>query len=291
MGGTSTERDVSLASGRAVARGLREAGYGRVDEVVLERNEARPAPDVEAVFVALHGAYGEDGGVQHDLDLLGLPYVGSGAGASRRAFDKRETKAVLAREGLPTAPFRVLGPGEWEMPIKPPAVVKPPCQGSSAGVGWVFDDADWAKALAGARCYSDEVLVEAYIAGRELTVGIVDGKALPVIEVFAPRGRYDTEAKYTRGRSGYGVVSAEDPVARRCAGLALETFRAFDARGFGRVDFRVDGNARPFVLELNTIPGFTENSLLPKAAAAAGIDFATLCGEILELAVFDPPEG
>lgn len=288
-GGVSSEREVSLRSGRAVAGGLGEAGYN-VALVVLAREAVEGLPaGVEAVFIALHGGYGENGGVQADLDRLGLPYTGSGAAASRLAMDKVATKRLLAARGVPTPEFEVLAAGESRGRLLPPLVVKPPRDGSSVGVTLVRRPDEWAGALAAARQVDSEVLVERYIAGREWTVGVLDGEALPPIEILAPGGWYDYEAKYVAGLTGYCFPegSADAVPVRRCRELALETFRAVGARGLGRVDFRLDADGTPWVLELNTIPGFTATSLLPKAAARAGIGFSRLCARIMELARHD----
>jgi D-alanine-D-alanine ligase len=288
-GGVSSEREVSLRSGEAVAGGLGEAGYN-VALVVLEREAVEGLPaGVEAVFIALHGGYGENGGVQADLDRLGLPYTGSGAAASRLAMDKVATKRLLAARGVPTPEFEVLAAGESRGRLLPPLVVKPPRDGSSVGVTLVRRPDEWAGALAAARQVDSEVLVERYIAGREWTVGVLDGEALPPIEILAPGGWYDYEAKYVAGLADYCFpeCSADAVPVRRCRELALETFRAVGARGPGRVDFRLDADGTPWVLELNTIPGFTATSLLPKAAARAGIGFSRLCARIMELARHD----
>jgi len=283
MGGPSAEREVSLRSGAAVAQGLRAAGYD-VAEVVLEDESFDIPAGVEAVFIALHGRFGEDGGLQTILKRRGIPYAGSGPEASRRAFDKRLTKQVLVREGIPTPPFELLRDGERRsLPL--PVVVKPPRQGSSIGVHRVFHEADWAEALAGALAHDDEVLVEQFIEGRELTVGVLDGTPLPVLEIRPREGFYSYQAKYTAGQSEY-LVPAPIPetTAARCRDLARRTFLVLDAEGFGRVDFRMTEDGDLFVLELNTIPGFTEMSLFPKAARAAGMTFSELCDRIISQA-------
>lgn len=287
MGGVSSEREISLTSGRAVLQGLRDAGYDAVP-VVLDREDFELPDGTEAVFIALHGRYGEDGGVQAALDRRAIPYVGAGAAASRLAFDKILSKRRLTEAGVPTPRYEVLSDGDSRGELEPPVVVKPPRQGSSVGIGWVLEEADWDNALAEARRYDGEVLVEQYIAGREWTVGIIGNRTLPVIEIVAPRGRYDLKAKYTAGVTRYVVLDQQDePAALRCRSLALTAFECLGARGFGRVDFRVDRDGGCYVLELNTIPGFTPTSLLPKAAAAAGIPFHELCARIMEGASFD----
>lgn len=283
MGGSSAEREVSLRSGAAVARGLSDAGY-RVVEVVLDSDELVLPEGVEAVFPALHGAFGEDGAIQALLRDAGIPYAGAGPEASRRAFDKIATKRCLVEAGIPTPPFEVVAAAA-ERRLSLPVVVKPSLQGSSIGLCRVFAEADWADAFADASRYEGEVLVEQLIPGRELTVGVVDGEVLPVLEIRAPNGNYDYAAKYTAGLTEY-LVPAPIPneTNHACREWARQTARVLECSALARIDFRMDPHGGLFVLELNTIPGFTQTSLLPKAAAAAGIDFPTLCGRILETA-------
>ncbi len=284
MGGCSAEREVSLRSGAAVAAALERLGYivTRVD--VTDHTVVLPE-DIEAVFIALHGAFGEDGGVQRLLEERGIPYTGSGPHSSEAAFDKVCTKRILSRYGIPTPTYEILQPGQHRtLPL--PVVTKPIRQGSSLGVHRVGTEEEWPAACESTRRYGAEILVEPYIAGRELTVGIVDGEPLPVIEICAPNGWYDYEAKYTPGRTLYHVPApVSESMRRRCQDLAVATFRALGSRGFGRVDLRGTAEDDLCVLESNTIPGFTETSLLPKAAAHAGISFERLCERILETAV------
>lgn len=286
MGGTSNEREVSLRSGAAVVEGLLEAGFDAVP-VVLEEDRIEALPEgVEAVFLALHGGYGENGGAQADLDRLGVPYTGPGAAASRITIDKIATKRVLEAAGVPTAPFEVLPRGAERTSLALPVVVKPPRDGSSVGISKVTEPGQWAAALKAAREIDaqGEVLVEAYIPGREWTVGVVGGEALPVVEILAPDGWYGFTEKYTKGLTRYVFPEgAEDaPLVASCQVLALLAFEAAGCRGVSRVDFRVTPDGKPYVLEINTIPGFTATSLLPKAAAKKGIAFSALCALLLE---------
>ncbi|MDX9866937.1 MAG: D-alanine--D-alanine ligase [Kiritimatiellia bacterium] len=288
MGGTSSERAVSLRSGEAVVAGLREAGFDAVP-VVLDADRIDTLPSgVEAVFLALHGGYGENGGVQCDLDRLGLPYTGPGAAASRIAMDKIATKRVLEAAGVPTPAFEVLPRGMEKFSLPLPVVVKPPRDGSSVGVVKVTSAAAWPAALeqARARDPQGEVLVEAYIGGREWTVSVLDGEALPVVEIEAPGGWYGFTEKYTSGTTRYTFPEAvEDaPLAAQCRVLALLAYQAVGCRGVSRVDFRVTPAGETFVLEINTIPGFTATSLLPKAAARAGLSFPALCARLIATA-------
>ena len=287
FGGPSAEREVSLRSGRAVAKGLAAAGY-RCVPVDLPGHELSLPAGSEAVFIALHGEYGEDGQVQAGFDRQGMPYTGSGSQSSYRCMDKRESKRVFRAEGIPTPDYEVLAEGEARS-LSLPLVVKPVAQGSSIGVHRVCTDAEWAPAMADALTHGAQVLVEAFIPGRELTVGIVDGDVLPVVEIIAPDAWYDYRAKYTKGQTRYVVPADLDAATTdTCRELAWRAFRALGCRGFGRVDFRLSPAGAPYVLEINTIPGFTETSLLPKAAASAGIGFADLCDRIMNTAAFGP---
>jgi len=294
MGGTSSEREISLTSGRAVAEGLRQAGYA-VESIVLDQDSLEGRLNhVQAVFIALHGGYGENGGVQADLDALRIPYTGSGAQASRTAMCKIATKKLLLKAGVPTADYEALSRGVDRTRIPFPLVTKPPRDGSSVGISCVMSESEWPSALAKARAIDPdgEVLVETYLPGRELTVGIVGDQVLPAIEIQPVRGWYDLKAKYTKGATNYLFPEKPEdvPMVARCREWALAAFRALGCRGLGRVDFRILPDGRPFVLEINTIPGFTPTSLLPKAAARAGIEFPQLCARILSLARHDTHE-
>lgn len=282
-GGVSAEREVSLRSGAAIATGLREAGYDVVEVDVVARELELPA-GVEAVFVALHGEFGEDGGVQRVLEKMGIPYTGSGPEASEAAFDKVRTKELLVAKGVPTPRYELAAAG-GRCGIPLPVVVKPPRQGSSIGVNVVADESQWPAALADALEYGERALVEEFIAGRELTVGIVGNKVLPAVEIVAPGGLYNYQAKYTAGQTQYLVPAPIDgKTAKKCADAAMATFRALGCSGMGRIDIRLGADGGISVLELNNIPGFTATSLLPKAAKEAGMSFPDLCASIMEMA-------
>ena len=283
MGGVSAERDISLRSGAAAVAGLRGSGY-RVTPIDLRTTDLELPSELEAVFLALHGTFGEDGTVQGELARRGIPFTGSGVAASRLAMDKAASKTCWRECGIPTAPFHVLTQSA-PCPLDFPVVVKPVSQGSSIGVHLVRKNADWDAAVADALQYDSRVMVEAYVPGREVTVGILDGTALPVVEIVAPEGWYGFGAKYTTGQTRYDVpaeMQAEE--AARLQEIALQAFRTLGCVGFGRVDFRLPPDSPAMVLEVNTIPGLTETSLLPKAAAAVGISFDCLCGRIMETA-------
>ena len=284
MGGPSTEREVSLCSGRAVARGLHVAGYD-VTEIDIDSHELNIPEKIEAVFIALHGEFGEDGQVQKLLEQRGLPYVGSGPEASKAAFDKRISKRIFVENGIPTPEYEILGKGD-EKTLRFPVVIKPACQGSTIGVHRVLSESEWENARKDTLSYGEEMIVESYIEGQEVTVGIVGNEALPVIEIVAPDGWYSYNAKYTKGVCRYLVPAPIDAMLyRACQDIALRTFEALGCRGFARVDFRISDSDDLYVLELNNIPGFTETSLLPKAAAEMGMGFSELCDRIMAMAL------
>ena len=286
-GGPSAEREVSLRSGAAVARALAALGHA-VHEVDPVPGRLVLPTGTTVVFLALHGTYGEDGQVQSELEALGIPYTGCGVEASRCAFDKALTKERCRAAGVPTARSHVFGAVQTEWPVgwQPPVVLKPVRQGSSVGLHFVEEPARFGDALADALKHDTEVLMEERIIGRETTVGILEDTALPVVEVRPRQGAYDYRNKYTPGATEY-FCPAEFPVSVTAAiqAAALGAFRAVGGRDYARVDVMVRGDGSPVVLEVNTLPGMTETSLLPKAAAAAGLDFGALCERLVELAL------
>lgn len=286
MGGISSERDVSLRSGAAIAQGLRDAGYD-VTEVPIEREEVYGLPEgCEAVFIALHGGYGENGGVQRDLEKLGIPYTGPGPRASAIAMDKILTKEKFVAAGIPTAPYEVLHSGEDKTKLPYPLVVKPPRDGSSVGLTCPVMESNWEKALAAARKVDPEVLVERYVPGREWTVAVINDEPLPVVQIDPKSGVYDFHSKYTAGETVYTLLD-DTPLTKECQALAVKACHAIGVHALGRVDFRVTDVDTCYALEVNTVPGFTATSLVPKAAAKAGIPFPDLCSRILESASFE----
>ena len=282
MGGPSAEREVSLTSGRAVVDALRSAGY-EVSTIDYDGESLALAPDIEAVFIAIHGEFGEDGKVQAELERLGIPYPGTRGNKMPLSFDKITTKRLLVEHGLPTATFEVLREGD-ERSLPLPVVVKAPKQGSTIGLHLVFEESEWAPAVADVLTYGEEYLVETFIPGRELTAGLLDGDPLPLVEIKPAEGFYDYAAKYVTGDTTY-VCPAELPqdITDQVQALAAKCFSVLGAEHLGRVDFRLNEAGELFILELNTIPGFTATSLLPKAAAAKGIDFENLCRLIMEM--------
>jgi D-alanine-D-alanine ligase len=287
LGGPSAEREISLRSGAAVAKALRSLGHN-VSELDPRTPDWCLPPKTDVVFLALHGTYGEDGTVQKQLDAQGVPYTGCDAESSRVAFDKVLTKQRCIKAGVPTAKFLTVNTPEAPFPadFKLPMVVKPTRQGSSVGLQFVDRAEDWLGALADALRFDSEVLIEEKIIGREATVAILDGKALPVVEVCPKSGSYDYSNKYTAGATEYYCPADFDKAtASRIQSSALGAFKAVGGRDYARVDVMVRPDGSPVVLEVNTLPGMTETSLMPKAAAAAGIDFAVLCRRMVELAL------
>ena len=287
LGGPSAEREVSLRSGAAVAKALRSLGHN-VTEVDPKDGQFDLPPKTDVVFLALHGTYGEDGTVQRQLDKLGVLYTGCDAEASRIAFDKVLTKQRCLQSAVPTAKYLVVKSASEPFPrnFQPPLVVKPVRQGSSVGLRFVEQKTDWLAALAVALQFDSEVLVEEKITGRETTVGILGGEALPVVEVRPKVGGYDYKNKYTAGNTEYFCPAEFDAVVtKRIQDAALGAFRAIGGRDYARVDVMVRANGEPVVLEVNTLPGMTETSLLPKAAFAAGLNYAQLCQRMVDLAL------
>lgn len=290
LGGPSAERAVSLRSGAAVAQALRGLGH-QVRELDPQTPDWSLAPGTEVVFLALHGTYGEDGAVQQRLEALGVPYTGCGPEASRLAFDKILTKERCLEAGVPTARYLVVTSPHTPWPVgwSPPVVVKPACQGSSVGLMFVDRVSEWAPALTEAFRFGSPLLVEERIVGRETTVGILDGQALPVVEVRPKDGSYDYHNKYTAGATDYLCPAPfEEAVTRGIQAAGLGAFRAIGGRDYARVDVMVRPDGSPVVLEVNTLPGMTETSLLPKAAAQIGLDFPALCQKMITLALRRP---
>lgn len=287
LGGPSAERDVSLRSGASVAAALRSLGH-TVTELDPQKPGWKLSRETDVVFLALHGTYGEDGTVQEELELLGVPYTGCDVAASRVGFDKALTKQRCVAAGVPTARSFVLETAKtpWPMGWNPPMVIKPVRQGSSVGLQFVERVEEWSAALTESLRHDSQVLVEEKIIGRETTVGILDGKPLPVVEVRPKSGVYDYRTKYSVGATEYFCPAPfDEATTKRVQAAGLAAFKAIGGRDYSRVDVMVRANGDPVVLEVNTLPGMTETSLLPKAAAAAGIGYADLCQRMVELAL------
>ena len=291
MGGPGSEREISLASGKAVLKALLSLGLDAV-AVDVTGPEIELPPGTDLAFNVIHGTFGEDGRLQEILEGLGIPYTGAGVKSSRIAFDKNLAKAAFVEHGVPTPRAEIIdvssGPRLPSFPA--PFVVKPPREGSSVGVHIVRNQADAEAAMADAAKYGYDILVEEFINGQELTVGILNDVALPVVHIIPPEGVYDMASKYPwlSGAKGSQYICPSDldaETTRLVQEAALAAHRSLGVEIYSRVDVLLDSQNRPFVLEANTIPGMTETSLLPKAAAAIGISFPELCKTIAELSL------
>lgn len=289
LGGMSSERDVSLASGGAVATALRSRGH-QVVEIDAGRDLAQQLRDsgADVAVIMLHGTFGEDGCVQGLLEVMGIPYTGSSVRASAVAMDKVLTKRILASAGLPVAADVVLSPEEARnttaLPLDYPVVVKPAAQGSSVGISIARDAAELVRALQAAAPMG-QVLVEAFVAGPEVTVSFLDGRALPPVEIRPHEGFYDYTNKYTSGRTSY-ICPAEidEQMSAHLQTMARQACGLLGVEGVARVDFLLGGGADPVLLEVNTVPGMTALSLVPMAAREAGLSFEDLAERILATA-------
>jgi D-alanine-D-alanine ligase len=325
MGGTSAERDVSIASGLRIAVALRSRGHevtsldtaagvidAEMERQLLATGVQQAPPDLESlaamtkkslspslgtlpavrqadvVFLALHGGQGEDGTLQALFDLSGVRYTGTGQLGSGLAMDKDLSKRLFRDNGVQTAAW-LMAPasaGEVQSALGFPVVVKPSKQGSTVGLTLVRDAGGLQAAIDEAFRYDDEVMLEQFIAGRELTVGILGNEALPIGEIIPKHELYDYECKYTKGMAVEEFPARLDPgTAARVQEQALRAFKALKLRGYARIDFRLDDSGGCFCLEANTLPGMTELSLIPQAALAAGISFPELCERIVQLAI------
>lgn len=293
MGGLSSEREVSLASGEAVLEALREKSYDAVAvDIGRDAAEQLRKLGVGVAFNALHGTYGEDGAIQGMLDVLGIPFTGSGVLASAVGMHKVVSKVMFEAHGLTVGPYAVIGakergavktvPGD----IGFPAVVKPCAEGSSVGVSIVTNQDEFDPAMDIAFRYGDDVLIEKFIAGKEIQVGILGEKALGAIEIVPKEAFYNYRAKYEAGMSDHFFPARiPDALYRRTLEAGLIAHRALGCRGYSRVDFIVNDGGDRYILELNTLPGMTATSLLPEIAKGVGISFPDLVEEILRLAV------
>lgn len=300
MGGQSSEREVSLRTGQAVHQSLLRRGYQAV-AIDVGPNLHRDLVEhkIQIAFLALHGPGGEDGTIQGFLETIGIPYTGSGIQASAVGMHKVTTKTLAASQGVPVPGGTVVRRGERPSlamalkaaKLKLPVVVKPASQGSTIGVTIVRKPAQWKPALALAHRYDPDAMVEAYIPGHEITVSILGGSEgqvaiLPAVEIVAPDGFYDFSAKYQKGKTQY-LCPAPLPakIAKQVAELGRRTYEALGCEGAARVDFRITPRGKPYLLEINTVPGMTETSLLPMAAGQAGLDYDALVECILQSAL------
>ncbi|GAB4465589.1 MAG: D-alanine--D-alanine ligase [Armatimonadaceae bacterium] len=308
MGGTSAEREVSLSTGRQIVAALDPEKYEASSLDTTDLPQLAVAPKAErpdVVFIALHGPGGEDGAVQGFLETLGIPYTGSGVLASALAMDKYRCKTFLATESINTPPGMVYfrqdaprirrAPGEVTRNLGYPVIVKPSRQGSTYGCTVVDTEGDMASALSKAFAYDDTVLVEQRLAGTEITVSVLGNhypEALPVVEIVPPEGFFDYESKYSQDpdKAAEEIVPARlpDDILREAQEIAIRCHRMLGCRGMSRTDMFVLEHGDVVTLEVNTIPGMTPTSLLPKAAAAAGISFAELCDKLIAFALEKP---
>lgn len=285
-GGPDAEREVSLESARAVAAALREAGFS-----VCERTIDRPALDEirampgDVVFPALHGPFGEGGPLQDLLEADGRPFVGARSRPARLAMDKIATKTLAGTLGLAVTPSAVFNPDDRVCPLPLPVVVKPVREGSTIGLHLCRSDADFAGAHRATRAAGRLAMIEPLIRGRELTVGVLGGEPLPVVEIRPAGGLYDYAAKYERDDTAY-LVGPPLPsgVGERVRSQAAQLAGAIGAADLARVDFIMDEGGAPWLLELNTMPGFTSHSLVPMAARAIGLDMPDLCAQLVRMA-------
>jgi len=296
-GGTSAEREVSIESGKAVAKGLIAAGF---DTVLVDPKEssleALKEQKIDRVFIALHGRGGEDGIMQGALEMLNMPYTGSGVLGSALSMDKVRSKLVFQALDVPTAPFKVIDKQSYKTGIEQnvlaelggKAMVKPANEGSSIGMSIVNNASELTEALAQAFNYDEQVLVEAWINGPEYTVAILGDEALPAIHMETPRDFYDYKAKYQSTNTLYHCPSGlNKDDEQTLQSVALQAFKATGAKGWARVDVMRNEQGQWQVLEVNTSPGMTENSLVPKAAKVRGLDFSALVTRILALSKTD----
>lgn len=296
MGGPSTEREISLKSGRAVYEALKQEGVSVELIDITSDNEDTTTRlihsfGIDCAFIALHGRFGEDGTIQNILERMGLPYTGSGVQASRLAMDKIASLEIFSKSGLSVPGFQVAKKATALRGIKPdpawgyPLVIKPASHGSSIGLSIIRTQGELADALELAFNYDDNVIIQKYIKGRELTVGIIDERPLPVIEIVPKNFYFDYEAKYHQGLTEYIVPAhLNGYVGALVQEAAVSAHKLLGCYGCSRVDLILTADEVPYILEINTIPGMTATSLLPKAAKVVGLDFSHLCITLLKLA-------
>ena len=288
MGGPGSEREVSLATGRGVAKALRSLG-AEVIEIDVRNEDFQLPNDVDLAFITIHGTFGEDGQIQKILERRGIAYTGEGVTTSEIAFDKIRTKERFLEHGVTTPPWEVIHAGERPT-IPLPIVVKPPRQGSTVGVVIVKNENELESAINEASKYDRELLIEEFVPGRELTIGVLSDRALPILEIIPKGGFYDFNNKYPflNPQAGGGAehvcpANIDAKKTKEIQELALRAFRAAGLQVYARVDAILSETGQPFILEINNIPGMTETSLLPEAAAAVGISYTDLCARIIAL--------
>jgi len=292
-GGISSEREVSLRSGQAVFNALKELGYNVVFiDAGIDLCEKIKIEKIDIAFLVLHGGWGENGAVQGMLEVMGIPYTGSGVLASALAMDKEASKKIFLYHGIPVPPFKILNKKDYInsavslSSFSFPCVVKPAEEGSSIGVNIVKNEREFKNAINEAFQFGKRVIIEKFIEGREIHIGVLGDKALGGVEVRPKKGFYSYEAKYTKGLTEYILPpEIDNALYEKLKELGLKAHKSLNCKGGTRVDMIVDQQGNPYVLEVNTIPGMTETSLLPKIASLAGYDFKGLVKEILELSL------
>ena len=291
MGGRSAEREVSIQSGRAIELSLKRQGFSVV-AIDADQNIAEKVrhEKIELAVIALHGRFGEDGTIQGLLDMMDIPYTGSGVLASAIGMNKAMTKQFLKYEGLPTPPFALIRQREKGKKLPAgfslPVVVKPITQGSTIGVSVVRESVQITPAYDAAFLYDETVLVEEYIPGDEITAGILGEEVLPLVEIIPKEAFYNFTAKYTKGATEFIIPARLSPeTSSQVQQLAMKVHNTFGCEGYSRVDFRVTSQGQPYILEINTLPGMTETSLLPKAAQVMGINYDALVTWIVQAAL------
>jgi len=282
MGGKSSEREISLKSGNAILQSLVRSGYNAVGiDAVHGLAERLKNEDIQVVFIALHGKWGEDGTVQGLLEMMGIPYTGSGVLGSAISMDKAIMKMLLDSIGLPTPAYAICNAGK-DVEFAAPFVVKPANEGSTIGISIVRKIEEKDGSIKNALKYDSKVLIEKYIEGDEITVGIANNQVLPVIEVKPLKGFYDFEAKYTKGMTEYIIPARiNKKVEKKAQDYALTIYKVFELSGCVRIDM-ISNNDIPFIIDINTSPGMTETSLVPKAWEYLGRSFDDLVEEILK---------
>ncbi len=282
MGGLSAEREISLASGKAVLQSLLRSGFRAVGiDVGCNLPDRLREEEIDAAFIALHGRWGEDGTVQGLLEITAIPYTGSGVLGSALAMDKCVSKLLLMSLDVPTPAYAICR-GKSEVDFRPPFVVKPAREGSTVGISIVRREEEIDQALMTAFQHDNKLLIEQYVRGREITVSVVNGRPLPIVEVRPKSGFYDYASKYTKGMTEYLVPAELDrETEERARDQALAVWREFDLAGCVRVDMIVQRDGVPLVIDINTSPGMTETSLVPKAWEQQGSTFDLLVEEIL----------
>jgi D-alanine-D-alanine ligase len=291
MGGLSPEREVSLTSGKAIFDAIQSKGLN-AEMIDVDHNIGATLAKrkIDLACIALHGTWGEDGTIQGVLEYLNIPYTGSGVLGSAIAYNKVVSKEIFMERGIPTAPYQVITAedrGQVKRTLDLPVVVKPADQGSSIGVSIVQTESQWETALDEAFEVSEEILIEQYIEGKLLAVGMNGPLPMPIVEIVPKSGFYDYEAKYTEGKTDYvcpAQLSSKE--SQLCRDASVRVFKALKGRGFPRVDL-ILAQGTPYALEMNTVPGMTPTSLLPMAARQAGLEFDDLVIEILKRARLD----